>query len=296
MNNLISKLNSGWLQYTVLVSLLVAMNIGIEELTYKGITGAEILLLRSICNFIAAIFIAAYSRKSIIPKQPKLQLGAFICLGLSLLLIFTAYQYISAGSVSTLQRLDIPLLVIIAAFGSQSKFSQTLLALFAFALVATLLILNKTTAEDPIGYFIVLSAVVILCINTLLQKKIAITENIQTIILISSLSSVFWGGIRCWQTNSTFSNIQLDSLLVIVGLSFANLLIFYIVNDLYKKKSPEVVRYPYLLAAFLTMITEMIVEHKIFNPILIVGNISILIVLTILVNTEHKHMDTHGMH
>ncbi|MBK9794340.1 MAG: hypothetical protein IPP60_14905 [Sphingobacteriales bacterium] len=196
-------------------------------------------MLRSICNLIAAIFIAANSRKSIIPKQPKLQFGAFICLGLSLLLIFTAYQYISAGSVSTLQRLDIPLLVIIAAFGSQSKLSQTLLAFFAFALVASLLILNKTTDEDPIGYFIVLSAVVILCINTLLQKKIAVTENIQTIILISSLSSVFWGGIRCWQTHSTFANIQLDSLLLIVGLSFANLLIFYIVNDLYKRKVPS---------------------------------------------------------
>jgi len=290
MNNLISKLNSGWWQMAVLVALLVAMNIGIEQLTDKDITGAEILFFRSICNLIAAIFIAAYSRKSIIPKQPKLQLGAFICLGLSLLLIFTAYQYISAGSVSTLQRLDIPLLIIITAFGGQSKLSQTLLALLAFVLVAALLILNKTTDEDPIGYFIVLSAVIILCINTLLQKKIAVTENIQTIILISSLSSGFWGGIRCWQTHSTFANIHLDSLLVIAGLSIINLIIFYIVNDLYKKKSPEVVRYPYLLAAFLTMITEMIVEHKIFNPILIVGNISILIVLTLLVRGRHKNL------
>ena len=289
---MIKKKNKGWSQIGLLVALLVAMNIGIEELTDNGISGAEILLLRSICNLVAAIFIAGYSWKSIIPKQPKLQVGAFICLGLSLLLIFTAYQYISAGSVSTLQRLDIPLLVIIAAFSNQSKLSQTLLALFAFALVATLLILNKTTDEVPIGYFIVLSAVVILCINTLLQKKIAITENIQTIILISSLSSVFWGGIRCWQTHSTFANIQLDSLLIIVGLSFINLIIFYIVNDLYKKKSPEVVRYPYLLAAFMTMMTEMIVEHKIFNPILIVGNISILIVLTLLVRSRHKNLMT----
>lgn len=276
----------------LLVALLVAMNIGIEELTDKGITGAEILLLRSICNLIAAILIAAYSRKSVLPKQPKLQVGAFICLGLSLLLIFTAYQYISAGSVSTLQRLDIPLLVLFATFGGQSKVSQTVLAVLAFVLVAALLILNKTTDEDPVGYFIVLSAVVILCVNTLLQKKIAVTENIQTIILISSLSSVFWSCIRCWQSHSTFANIHFDSLLVIVGLSIINLIIFYIVNDLYKKKSPEVVRYPYLLAAFLTMITEMIVEHKIFNPILIIGNISILIVLTLLVRSRHKNLMT----
>ncbi|MFN8300341.1 MAG: hypothetical protein U0T75_14670 [Chitinophagales bacterium] len=288
MNNWASKLNSGWLQYAALVSLLVAMNIGIEQLTDAGITGAEVLLLRSICNLIAALFIAGYSKKNIIPKQPKLQLGAFICLGSSLLLIFTAYQYISAGSVSTLQRLDIPLLLLIAAFGGHSKLSQTLLAVLAFVLVTILLILNKTTDEDPIGYLIVLSAVAIICINTLLQKKIAVTENIQTIILISSLSSVFWGGFRCWQTNSTFANIHFDSLLAIVGLSFANLLIFYIVNDFYKKESPEVVRYPYLLAAFLTMITEMIIEHKIFNPILIVGNISILILLTMLVRSRQK--------
>lgn len=273
----------------VLVTLLVAMNIGIKTLTKNGISGAEILLLRSSCNLFAAFTIAGFTKTSIIPKQPKLQAGAFICLGLSLLLIFTAYQYISAGSVSTLQRLDIPLLVIIFAFNRKSNLFQILLALLSFILVAALVFFSKTTNEHPIGYFIVLSAVVIICINTLLQKKIALTENIPTIIFISSISSVFWSGIQCLQTHATFANIQFSSLLVIIGLSLINLIIFYIINDIYKKHHPEVVRYPYLVSAFFTMIVEMVIAQKLSSPILIIGNISILIVLTILVRSRQKY-------
>lgn len=272
----------------VLVALLATMNIGIKTLTKNGISGAEILLLRSSCNLFTAFAIAGFTKTSIIPKQPKLQAGAFICLGLSLLLIFTAYQYISAGSVSILQRLDIPLLVIIFAFNRKSSLFQIVLALLSFILVAALIFFSKTTNEHPIGYFIVLSAVVIICINTLLQKKIALTENIPTIIFISSISSVFWSGIQCLQTHATFANIHIGSLLVIVGLSIINLIIFYIINDIYKKHNPEVVRYPYLVAAFFTMIVEMVIAQKLSSQVLIIGNISILIVLTILVRSREK--------
>ncbi len=288
MNKWISKLNNSWWQILVLVALLVIMNLGIKTLTKNGISGAEILLLRSSCNLLAAFAIAGFTKTSIVPKQPKLQAGAFVCLGLSLLLIFTAYQYISAGSVSSLDRLDIPLLVLIAAVSGKSTVSQVLLALLSFILVVLLLVLNKTTNENPLGYFIVLSAVVIICINTILQKKIAATENIQTIILITSLSSFFWSGIRCWQTHATFANIHTGSLLVIIGLSIINLIIFYIINDIYKKYHPEVVRYPYLLAAFMTMILEMIIAQKLSSPVLIFGNISILIVLTLLVRSRQQ--------
>jgi len=188
-----------------------------------------------------------------------------------LLLIFSAYQYISAGSVSTLQRLDIPLLTLIALFTGKSNIKQTALSLIAFALVTILIILNKSTEETPIGYFLVLSGVVIIAINTLLQKKIAETENIETIMVVVSISSVFWGGIRCWQTYSTFSNVTPILLLAIIGLSIINLVVFYIVNDLYKKHSLEFVRYPYLVAAFGTMVVEMIIAHKLSSALLIIG-------------------------
>ena len=136
----------------LLIVLLIIMNISIEELTDQKMTGAEILFIRSICNLLLAFIIAFYNKKSIIPKQPKLQLGAFICIGLSLLLVFTAYEYISAGSVSTLQRLDIPLLALIGVFISKSYSKQILLSLLAFAFVAILIVFNKTTDENPLLY------------------------------------------------------------------------------------------------------------------------------------------------
>lgn len=286
MNKFITIINQNkWLQFTVMVLLNIAMSIGIEELTDQQISGAEILFIRAICNLVFVILLAATNKKSIIPKKPALQTGAFICLGLSLLLFFSAYQFISAGSVSTLQRLDIPLLAVISLFTIQFSLKQFVYSLFAFSLVVALLLFSKTTDEDPFGYVLVVCGVIVIAINTLLQKKIAANENIVSIMFVISLSSVFWGGIRCWQSNSTFKNITLYTFLAIFLLSLVNLVVFYLVNDLYKKHSPEYVRYPYLVAAFCTMIVEMIVEDKVFNSFLIIGNVAILIILTLLVKS-----------
>lgn len=285
-SKLIRNLNYSWLKFVVFAVLLIGMNISIEELTDKNINGAEILFVRSIFNLIFALLLAGASKQSIIPKQPKLQIAAFICLGLSLLLIFTAYQYISAGSVNTVQRLDIPLLTLFSVFSVRFSTKQFTLSALAFGFLVALLLLSKTTDEEPIGYYLVVAGVIIISIYTLLQKKIAVTENIATIMFIVSLSSVFWSGIRCLQIHTTFKNISITILAVIAGLSLINFVIFYIINDLYKKHTPELVRYPYLIAAFGTMLAEMIVEHKIFNPLLIIGNIAVIIVLTLLVTNR----------
>lgn len=290
MKNFIALINSKKkVQFVAMVLLNIAMSIGIEEITDQKITGAEVLFIRAICNLILVFIIAGINRQSIIPTQPKLQIGAFICLGLSLLLFFTAYQYISAASVSTLQRLDIPLLALVTMLSSRFSIKPFILSFLTFVCVAALLWFNITTDENPFGYFLVLSGVVVIAINTLVQKRIAAKENIIVIMLVVSLSSVFWGGIRCWQTHSTFANITPLLLLGIVGLSLINLLVFYIVNDLYKKYSPEFVRYPYLVAAFGTMILEMIVEAKVFSPVLIIGNTTILIILTVLVRSRQSN-------
>lgn len=262
------------------------MNISIEEITDQNVSGAEILFIRSICNLFLAIIVAAVSKQSIKPKQPKLQIVAFICLGLSLLLVFTAYQFISAGSVNTIQRLDIPLLILFSFLNGGFSTKRVSLSALAFGILVVLVLLNKTTDEDPIGYYLVVAGVIIISMYSLLQRKIAVSENIATIMFIVSLSSVFWSGIRCLQTNSTFVNINKPVLVSIVGLSIINFILFYIINDLYKKHKPELIRYPYLIAAFGTMLTEMIVEHKVFNPLLIIGNVALIIVLTILVTNR----------
>jgi drug/metabolite transporter (DMT)-like permease len=287
MRNFTGKINSKII-FSLMVILNIAMSIGIELLTKQNITGAEILLIRAVFNLILAFVVALATKQSILPTEPKLQLGAFFCLGLSLLLIFSAYQYISAGSVSTLQRLDIPLLVMIGIFQKKIMAKKLLLSLFAFLLVGVLIIYTQKSGENPMGYFLVLAGVLIIAINTLLQKQIAKKENIVAIMFVVSISSIFWGGIRCWQSHSTFQNINSIILLSIFGLALINLAVFYLVNILYKKHSPELVRFPYLLAAFGTMIVEMLIKQKWENPIVIFGNIAILVVLTILLRTKQE--------
>lgn len=240
--------------------MLIVLSIGIEQLTNLKITGAEILFIRAIFNLLVAFGIAFFTKQSIIPQKVKLQIGTFICMGLGLLLNFSAFQFISASSVSTLQRLDIPLLCLFAMFSFKFSIKQFLLCVLVFSVVGSIIFLNQTTKENPIGYLLILSSVLVLSINTILQKKIAVSENLVAIMFVVSLSSVFWGGIRCIQTNATFEQIHLGSLLAIFALAVINVFIFYIINDLYKKHQPEFVRYPYLLAAFGTMIVEMIIN------------------------------------
>lgn len=279
-----------------MVALLVLMNISIEKLTDENIQGAEILFIRSIGNLLLTLAIAGVGRQSIIPTQPKLQLGAFVCLGLSLLLILTSYQYITAGSVTTLQRLDIPMVALAGMAMGRFSSKQFILSALAFVFVAALLLLNSKTDEDPFGYFLILSGVVVIAINTLLQKSIAKKESLTTIMFVVSMSSMFWGGIRCWYTGTTFTNINPQILLAIFGLSVVNLGIFYLVTNLYRKHTPAFVRYPYLIAAFATMGAEMIVEHKVFSPLLLGGNLAILLTLTLLVKASEEKAKTNEVH
>ena len=281
-------MNSNNFKIVVLIVLLVIMNISIEEITDLNVTGAEILLIRSFCNLIFAFILAGVSKQNIFPKKLKLQIVAFFCIGLSLLLVFTSYQYISAASVNTIQRLDIPLLTFLTLFSGKFSLKRFLLSLLTVSIIIALIFANKSTDENPIGYFLVIIAVIVTSIYTILQKRISIVENIASIMFVVSLSSVFWSSIRCLQTHTTFVNVSNFILASIIGLSIINFIIFYILNDLYKYHSSEFVRYPYLIAAFVIMLTEMIVEHKIFSPVLIIGNTTIIITLTILVRSRQN--------
>ncbi|SDE31590.1 hypothetical protein [Niabella drilacis] len=250
------------------------------------------LFIRSLFNLLLVFVVAGVTKQKLLPTQPKLQIGAFICLGLSLLLIFTAYQYISAGSVSTLQRLDIPLLAVLAM---HQKFSlkKLLLSVLAFLLVAVLVVYTSANGENPVGYFLVLAGVALVAVNTLIQKQIAAKENIVAIMLVGCLSSICWGGLRCWQGCSSFQNMSPAILLAIFGLAVVNLTIFYLVNELYKKHPPEFVRYPYLIAAFGTMCVEMLMKQRWQSPVVIAGNTAILLVFSVLV-TDRLQKRTRG--
>lgn len=275
-------------QLISLVVFLILMNIGIEELTDKKIKGSTVLFIRGIFNLSFAILIAIFNGNHIIPKHPKLQLGSFMTKGLSLLLIFSSYQYISAGSVNTLNRLEIPIITLFSLPIRKQPFSAFSLSILSFLIVGGLIFFNENIDEDPYGYALVLMGVVLISAYTLIQKKVASLENIEVIMIVSSISSIFWSGITGINYSEILGVFRSTDIILILILALINLSIFYIINDVYKKHPVNYVRFPYLIAALGTMCLEMIVEQKIFSPILIIGNISILITLTILIKLKPK--------
>ena len=69
----------------------------------------------------------------------------------------------------------------------------------------------------------------------------------------------------------------------IIILSLLNLTLNYALIHLFKRHSAEAVRFPYIIAAVLTMVLEMVIEQKFFSWILIATNLALLSLMALLV-------------
>jgi len=203
-----------------------------------------------------------------------------------MLLILTGFQYISGGSVTTIQRMDIPLLILYSAITSHVRKTQLFLAVLTFVIILTLVIVHKRTNERPIGYALVLLSVICICMNALLQKNISTKERVEIIIINASLSSLLWSLTWCLYRNAWFENVGTIQCLILAMFGFFEIIIVCILVQLYKIYSPDFVRYPFLLSAIFTMIAEMVIVHKHFSPIVIVGNSLLVVIVTYLIKTR----------
>ena len=280
-------LNHTAVQITLLIVTLVMTYIGIEELTENGVRSLIILFFVGIFNVLTIIAIHSKKLKTLVPVNKKIQLINFILTGLGLTLVIISYEYIAAATVAIFKRLDIAILTIISiTAGSLSK--KIIPLAIVFFTVSILMLDNKIIDEDITGYILVISGVVVLSISNHLKKKISGSEPIKSVLFIISLSTMSWAILIIYVMDIDVYTIEADLILLILGLSFLNMISLYIIFGLYKTYSVQFARYPLLLAAFLTMFAEMIVEQKWFDVEMIVGNSVIFLGLSWLVIISQK--------
>lgn len=261
--------------------------IGIEELTEHGVRSLIILFFVGIFNVLTIIAIHSRKLKTLMPVNKKIQLINFVLTGLGLTLVIISYEYIAAATVAIFKRLDIAILTIISiTAGSLSK--KIIPLAIVFFTVGVLILDNDIIEEDIIGYILVISGVIVLSISNHLKKKIAGSEPVKSVLFIISLSTMFWAILIIYIMDINIYPINARLILLLLGLSFLNMISLHIIFGFYKTYSVQFARYPLLLAAFLTMFTEMIVEQKWFNIEMIVGNSVIFLSLSWLVVISQK--------
>ena len=249
------------------VILLVAI-IGntIEFLTDKEYPSALILFWGGAISFLINGFFLLKKRHRFLPQKPKLQIIRFFTTGISSFLIFESYKYLAAGSVSLVQRVDIPLIVLISMFSGEKRSSlQFWLSFWVLAMIGFLILDSRFIDEEPIGFLLVFTGVVMVSFSYLLVKRSAESENVYLISNVNSLAMMAVGSVVMSITKSSWY-IQWPYIWLfgLIGVCF---FLLYIVGiRLYKWYNTERARFPFIIGTLATMCLEMIIEHKLFSP------------------------------
>jgi hypothetical protein len=275
----------------VYIFFQVLNNISIEELTELGIKGHVILIGRSIICLTISVLLAYYKRGNIVPQKLKTQYVRLALSGCGLLLITQSYQFLSATSVAAFQRLDIAFIVFISIIIGRYKFFDKILFVIANALtVACIITLSGSIDEQPAGYFLALSGVLLISISNFFVQKTALQENFYIFVNTACISCIIVG--ICFGLYKGFE--IMFSVRQIIGLFLSGLSMFglyFCLMEFYKQFTIEKAQYPSVVAAFLVLFVEMIVEQKWFSPLFILLNILLLVIITLTIKQKVMPVD-----
>jgi len=258
----------------------------IEELTESGLKGHVILIARSVVCLTISFTLAYYKRQNILPQKIKTQYLRLVLSGCGLLLITQSYQYLSATSVAAFQRLDIAFIAFISIIIGRYKFYDKILFIIANGLtVACIITLSRSIEEQPTGYFLALAGVLLISISNFLVKKTALEENFFVFVNTACISCIVIG--LCF---GFFRGLDFEfSVRQIIGLFLSGVSMFglyFCLMEFYKRFTIEKAQYPSVVAAFLILFVEMIVEQKWFSPLFILLNILLLIIITLTIKQK----------
>lgn len=264
----------------IAIILSVAVNNNcFEYLSNHDIKASQTLFYRGVFTFLICFFIAFVKKEKLFPDKIKEQSIRFITTGGSLLLVLMSYNFLSAGTVSLLQRLDIPFLIFVSlASKKKKKLFQVILSLLTIGGLLSLTINPKIIDEEISGFILVFGSVAMTAIGYFTVHKASGKESAPALINVSAISSIIFGLLITTFTSNKYFLPLFD--LLIIGLSaILNILLFYFAISLYKKYEPERALLPFVWAIIATSVLEMIIENKLYSiqDIVITSCITILI-------------------
>lgn len=275
------------LLYFIVIIVLVALNNNCYEyLTNNKLKAPQILFYRGGFTLLLTIVYARYKKQTLVPTDIKAQALRFITTGGSLLLALFSFNYLSAGTVSLLSRLDIPVLVLFSVLLKKSKhWFQIALSLLVIGAVLFLTIDPNFIDEDRNGFLLIFGSIGMVAIGYLTVHRGSNTESIPALINVSSMSCLFFGGLLMifyrYEWVIAFENVAM-----IIISSFINIALFYLTIARYKAYSPEKALLPFVLAILSTSVFEMIIEQKFYSAkeLIVTATLTFIISLICLIN------------
>lgn len=244
-----------------------------------------------------------YKRAKIIPSNWNQQSLRLLVDGSSIWLLYQSFKYLSAASVSLIQRMDIPALIILSVLRKENKSSlQFWLSFWTILLIIFFVLDSKFIDEEPIGFVYAISSVILLATTFFLIKKQTTTESIYVLGNTFAIGLIFFGIIISIFNHSSFI-IHVNHIWVFILTGIMQFMIVNTALKLFQWYTAERARLPFIIGVLVTMILEMIIEKKIFSfnqiglTVLIAG-IIITICLNPITPTKNgdKSLEDKGSH
>jgi len=267
--------------YILIIILLVALNNNCYEyLSNQNIKASQTLLYRGLFTLFFCLIIGIIKKERIFPTNIKQQSIRFVTTGGSLLLILMSYPFLSAGTVSLLQRLDIPFLIFISIISKRNKkLYQVLLSIVTVIAILFLTVNPQLIDEDINGFLLVFASVLMTAVGYFTVHKGSNEETVPSLINVSAVSSVFFGLITSFVFPGNFIFPVFDFMIIALS-AIINVILFYLTVQLYKSYDPERALLPFVWAIISTSILEMLIENKLYSK----QDIFITIGLTVLIS------------
>lgn len=263
------------------IILLAAINNNcFEYLSNHNIKASQTLLYRGVFTLFFCFVIALVKKEKVFPTNIKEQSIRFLTTGGSLLLALMSYAFLSAGTVSLLQRLDIPFLIFVSlALKKKKRTFQIVLSVLTLLSILSLTINPKIIDEEFNGFILVFGSVLMTAIGYFTVHKGSNSESAPALINVSAISSIIFGLLITVFTSTKFVFPLIDFLTIALS-ALINIFLFYLAIRLYKIYEPERALTPFVWAIITTSTFEMIIEQKMYSK----QDIIITLGLTILIS------------
>lgn len=239
------------------IFLLIANSLITKYLVGKNIDSSFILFNRGFVCLLCVIFSSVIFKRSLIPKDFRIQVIRFFVAGISLFCIINSFKYIHAATVSLIQRTEILAVIIIGGFATKNTHNpKNYYSWVILMSVLFFLFLCKNQDENISGLFWGLGGTAFVIIGYFLIKKVSSTENTSVITLVSALGAVCFGASRSIYNNTFSYSIGTTELFLLILLGVFMFSIYYLTVVIYRQYSIENAQYFSLIAIFLTLPLE----------------------------------------
>jgi drug/metabolite transporter (DMT)-like permease len=280
-----------------LVLMVALHNNALEYLAEDGYSALVILFCRGVAQLAISSIVGRSIGYSLWPSNWRTQSVRMLNNGVAIYLGIVSYQYLSATTVSLLQRLDIPLLILLGqATGRQAPDRRSWLCWIAVGLVFLFALDAETLDENALGFLTGVSSILLLSLNFLLIKRSVGEENLFVFINVSSLSCILIGAAATFFTDQKGVHFHTIDYELMAGTGALQFLINLCLLALYQQLPAERAQFPAVLGAVATMLLEMWVEQKLFGVVHIGGILLITaLVAYIAYSRTNRPKQVHGV-